>query len=157
MLSQGWSWATSHPIYDVSILAASLLLLAVVNGVTRRLWPDMHQRLIEAIPIPGDQSIENSRSLPLLQIQLRLNSFYPKEFRGLEGKYELLIINTTCEPDVSFQLQRERGGRVQTLQQKLDRDVRSVQNLRAGKYRLTVANRPELACEIHISGSITKS
>lgn len=47
-----WNAAMLHLVQAVSILGALLPLLVLANALTRRLWSNMHERLLEVTPIP---------------------------------------------------------------------------------------------------------
>jgi hypothetical protein len=94
-------------------------------------------------------------NLTLLPIQVRERGFARSEFTAAAGNFELLIINVSGEPDLTFQLERERedGQKPDKFNSPKGKPLRKKVHLKPGVYRLSVVEHPDWVCTLNITES----
>jgi len=91
--------------------------------------------------------------LTLLPIQIREAGFARRELTGEAGKYELLIINASGQPNLTLRLQREQGEEMQNFPTQRSKSTRKRFQLGPGVYVLSVVEHPDWFCRLTITKS----
>jgi hypothetical protein len=94
--------------------------------------------------------LQEQRDPQALVLELRPFGFVTPELTVAPGRYLIALENRTRLRDLSFQLDREPGSRVETPRQQR-RDWRAQVVLFPGNYVITEPNHPEWRCVIRVT------
>jgi hypothetical protein len=129
------------------VVGLSVVFLGVTTSA--KLWSNSpHETSTQP---QTDNENTPKRTLTLLPIQLRQNGFMPREVNEPAGNFEFLMINASGEHDVSINLEREQGERLESLTPQRGRNLRKQVQLAAGNYLLTVPDHPDWVCRLTIT------
>ena len=105
--------------------------------------------------VQSPQQLRPNPNLTLLPIQVRERGFARSEFTATAGNFELLIINVSGEPDLTFQLERERenGQKPDKFNSQKGKPLRKKVHFKPGVYRLSVVEHPDWVCRLNITES----
>jgi hypothetical protein len=107
------------------------------------------------VPNPPRASLKPTQKPARIEteiITILPDGFQPKEVTRPFGRFNLMVDNRSGLADVSLQLDREAGSRLQAVQvNRSQLDWNDVFDLPPGKYTLTEANHSEWVCRITIT------
>jgi hypothetical protein len=94
-------------------------------------------------------------NMTLLPIRLIERGFTRAELTAPAGNFELLIINVSGEPGLTFQFEREHenGNKPEEFNSLKGKPLRKKIHLKPGVYRLSVVEHPEWVCRLNITES----
>lgn len=136
------------------IFALATIIMAAT--VSAKVWkraenttgPDRNVAVTQFPVRPGGKP-----NLTLLPLQIREAGFARRELTGEAGKYELLIINASRQPDLTLKLQREHGEELQSFPMQRSKNTRKQFQLAPGVYVLSVVEHPDWICRLTITKS----
>jgi len=133
----------------LSVFGLTGVLIAITASA--KLWAK-DSTDIGPVTVESSAKLTNpQRPLILLPIQLRPTGFLPSEVNKPAGNFEFLLINASGRHDITMQLEREHGEKVQTFNLQRGRNLRKQLHLGPGIYNLSVVEYPEWVCRLTIT------
>lgn len=145
---------TLVPICAAVIIAVLIgyASLALSARVTRAGGENQAGMLVTSRETPATVRNSQRRRLEAEILTISPSGFQPVEIARREGKFFLVVDDTSGLPELSLRLDREHGERVHAVRiRREDRTLSHQLDLNPGRYVLTETNHPDWICRITIT------